>query len=105
MERLRAGRLSGGEVELDALDRLLAGVPDGLGGDLVLVSGEPGIGKSSILAEVARRAEQLGFTALRGGCWEGEAPSLWPWRQVLRAMRETGGTGGGGPAGRPRAGL
>ena len=71
-------------------DRLLAGLGDGVGGDLVLVTGEPGIGKSSLLAEVGRRAEQAGVDALRGGCWEDEAPSYWPWRQVLRGLRDLG---------------
>ena len=103
MDRDLAGRLVGRGLELGTFDRLLAGLGDGVGGDLVLVTGEPGIGKSSVLAEVGRRAEQAGVDALRGGCWEDEAPSYWPWRQVLRGLRDLGDLDdvGVGTRGRP----
>ncbi len=53
-------------------------------GQLVLVTGEPGMGKSALLAWVA--AEGAGCIVLRGFCWEGPgAPPYWPWTQVLRA--------------------
>ncbi len=95
MDRDLAGRLVGRGLELGTFDRLLAGLVDGVGGDLVLVTGEPGIGKSSLLAEVGRRAEQAGVDALRGGCSEDEAPSYWPWRQVLRGLRDLDDVGVG----------
>ncbi|GAA3085897.1 hypothetical protein GCM10010464_57360 [Pseudonocardia yunnanensis] len=56
-------------------------------GQLLLVSGEPGIGKSALLAEVARRATARGARVLRSVCWDGEvSPPYWPWTQVLRAV-------------------
>ena len=55
-------------------------------GSIVLLSGEPGIGKSRLADEVAARARADGIQVLRGRCWEaGGAPAYWPWVQVLRA--------------------
>lgn len=107
MERDRAGRLVGRGHELATFDRLLAGLGEGVGGELVFLSGEPGIGKSSLLAEIGRRAAHAGIGVLRGGCLEDETPSYWPWRQVLRGLRDLGDLGGRlelGPAGRLLAG-
>jgi predicted ATPase len=76
--------------ELDAaLDAAAAGR-----GSLVLVSGDPGIGKTRLVGELAGRARSRGILVLRGICWEGGgAPAYWPWAQVLRAwMRAAGAT-------------
>ena len=84
-ERLAGGDFVGRERELDELD---AGLRDTLAGRgrLLLVTGEPGVGKSR-LAEVADiRAQAHGFRVLWGRCWEGGgAPPYWPWIQVIRA--------------------
>lgn len=53
--------LAGRGDELARIDAVLADARQGKGG-LVLVSGEPGIGKSRLLAEVATTAAQRGFT-------------------------------------------
>ncbi|MFW6051781.1 MAG: ATP-binding protein [Myxococcota bacterium] len=56
-------------------------------GSLWFVSGEPGIGKSRLVEEVARLATARGATVLWGRCWEaGGAPAYWPWVQVLRQL-------------------
>ena len=53
----------------------------------VLLAGEPGIGKTRLLAELAREAGTLGTRWLEGRCYEGEgAPAFWPWVQVLREL-------------------
>jgi hypothetical protein len=63
-----------------ALDEMLSGA-----GQLLLVTGEPGIGKSALLTEVARRGAHRGSRVLRGACWRGDdAPPYWPWTQVSR---------------------
>ncbi len=63
-----------------ALDDALAGE-----GRLVLISGEPGIGKSRLVEQLARRARERGAEVLVGRCWEaGGAPAYWPWVQALR---------------------
>jgi len=55
-------------------------------GRFFLVVGEPGIGKTRLVDELAREAIGRGGLALWGRCWEGAgAPPYWPWMQVLRA--------------------
>lgn len=61
-------------------------------GQLLLYSGEPGIGKTALLREVARRAAETGFEVYQGQCVEREGPPPYrPWRQVLRRMIEQRG--------------
>jgi len=64
-------------------------------GRLVLVTGEPGIGKTRLLSELYPLAADAGARLVRGSCWEGDgAPAFWPWIQVLRAcVREVELTG------------
>ncbi|WP_431285459.1 helix-turn-helix transcriptional regulator [Humitalea sp. 24SJ18S-53] len=58
-------------------------------GQLVLLSGEPGIGKTRIAAELALRAEAAGARVLWGRCHqEPGAPPYWCWTQVLRDLAE-----------------
>jgi DNA-binding SARP family transcriptional activator len=80
----RAGFV-GRERELAALESALE---DTLGGHgrLVLLSGEPGIGKSRLTDELAGRARERGARVLVGRCWEaGGAPAYWPWVQSIRS--------------------
>ena len=80
------GELVGREEQLAVLDRTLAGVAAGRG-RLVLVAGEPGIGKTRLAEEVARRAAVRGVRVAWGRCFEGEgAPAFWPWVQVARQL-------------------
>ena len=54
-----------------------------------LIGGEPGIGKSRLLEELAR-ASRAGVDVLWGRAWEaGGAPAYWPWIQVLRALLQS----------------
>ncbi|MGV9311079.1 ATP-binding protein [Streptomyces sp. NPDC003691] len=63
-------------------------------GGLVLVTGEAGIGKTSLVTEAAHEARRHGALVLSGTCWESDsAPGYWPWVQVLRALRRAVGTG------------
>lgn len=59
----------GRSQELSQLDDSLTKVQRGAG-RCVLVSGEAGIGKSRLLAEVRNRAVAMGFTTLAGRCFE-----------------------------------
>jgi hypothetical protein len=59
-------------------------------GRFFLVVGEPGIGKTRLVEEIAREAADSGGVALWGRCWESAgAPPYWPWIQVLRACART----------------
>ncbi|MBM7512000.1 DNA-binding SARP family transcriptional activator/tetratricopeptide (TPR) repeat protein [Nocardioides cavernae] len=55
---------------------------------LVLVEGEPGAGKTSLLEELGKAASQHGATVAWGRCLSHEGiPALWPWTQVLTELR------------------
>ncbi|MEU5780407.1 ATP-binding protein [Micromonospora lupini] len=59
-------------------------------GGLVLVTGEPGIGKTTLVTTVAREARRRGALVLGAACWDSDsAPGYWPWVQVLRALRRS----------------
>lgn len=56
-------------------------------GRLVLLVGEPGIGKTRTCEELAAEAQAIGMRVLWGRCWEaGGEPVYWPWTQVLDAL-------------------
>jgi DNA-binding CsgD family transcriptional regulator len=79
--------------ELRAVASCLAGLRAGRGG-AILVSGEPGIGKTSLAGQVDARAADLGVPVAWGSCTEDEgAPPLWPWRQILAACAAAPGAG------------
>lgn len=61
--------LVGRAIELDLIDRALVEVSAGAS-RVVVVSGEPGIGKTSLLGELARRADERGCLALVGRATE-----------------------------------
>ena len=69
----------------DAFDRAVEGY-----GQIVLLSGEPGIGKTRMAEEVAAIARSHGALVAWGSCheWEG-APAYWPWTQVLRVCLQS----------------
>ncbi len=56
--------LVGRARELTVLEQHLAGA----GPPVLLLAGEPGIGKSRLLGEATRRAAERGWTVLEGGC-------------------------------------
>jgi DNA-binding SARP family transcriptional activator len=91
--------------ELSAVDAALAALEQRVGA-VVLVSGEPGIGKTRLAAEAATRAAARGATVVWGRCEEGEgAPPFWPWIQVVRALLATPDRGAVGAAFGPHAAV
>ncbi len=80
------GPLVGRERELDVLSAWVARAGAGAGG-VALVTGEPGIGKTRLLQEMAARAADQGFSVAWGRAYEvGGAPPYWPWIEILRAL-------------------
>jgi DNA-binding SARP family transcriptional activator len=70
------------------LDEIVAAFDDARSGTgrLVLLTGEPGIGKSRLADELTAHAQARGATVVWGRCWEaGGAPAYWPWVQALRS--------------------
>ena len=75
----------GRERELEELRTALDDAVSGQG-RMVMLAGEPGIGKTRIARELASYAEQQGARVLWGWCYDQEgAPPYWPWAQPIRA--------------------
>jgi class 3 adenylate cyclase/tetratricopeptide (TPR) repeat protein len=75
--------LVGRSEELARLTERLEQTAGGLGG-LVLMAGEPGIGKTRLIEEVAARAERDGTYVLWGRCFEGDwAPPYSPLAEAV----------------------
>jgi len=85
LDRLAAGIFVGREKEMD---ELRAGLEDSLSGRgrLMMLVGEPGIGKTRTSEEFATYARLRNVQVLWGRCYEGEgAPAYWPWVQIIRS--------------------
>jgi DNA-binding winged helix-turn-helix (wHTH) protein len=80
----RSGLIGRGAI-LERFDEIFERAKAG-NGNLMLVSGEPGIGKTRLLHELGARACWAGARVLEARCPDGAAaPDLWMWVQLLRA--------------------
>ena len=80
------GLFVGREHEMAALRAALDGAISRQG-ELVIVAGEAGIGKSRMAEALAEEARRRDVRVAWGRSWEaGGAPPFWPWVQVLRAL-------------------
>jgi class 3 adenylate cyclase/tetratricopeptide (TPR) repeat protein len=78
------GRDSEKSVLRDALDRALSGQ-----GSLVMIGGEPGVGKTRLCEELTREAEARGCRVLLGHCYESEAAVPYmPFVEILEKASE-----------------
>src|SRR6516164_2573684 len=79
-------QLFGRTEPLAAAARAIEEVALGRGGTLV-VTGEPGIGKSALARTLGAEAEARGARVGFGRAWEvGGAPAYWPWSQALAEL-------------------
>src|SRR5688572_10359489 len=88
LDRLARGVFVGRERELErlksAFDEAFAGR-----GSVVMLVGEPGIGKTRTVQELSTYARMRGAKVLWGRAHEASgAPPYWPWTQVARAYRD-----------------
>jgi class 3 adenylate cyclase len=84
LDRLAGGVFVGRDAELAQLRAAFDEAFSGHGRILMLV-GEPGIGKTRTSEELATYAQLRGAQVLWGRCYEGEgAPAYWPWVQIIR---------------------
>jgi DNA-binding winged helix-turn-helix (wHTH) protein/tetratricopeptide (TPR) repeat protein len=77
-------RFVGRERERAELRAALGDARNGRG-RLVLVAGEPGIGKSRLCSELAAEAGEAGMTVMLGHCSEQEAVPLLPFVEILES--------------------
>src|SRR3954451_5408187 len=78
--------LVGRERELTQLDAALEAALAGRG-RLVVLTGEPGIGKTALARAFVERAAGRGASWAWGTGWDGAgAPAYWPWLQVVRSL-------------------
>src|SRR5688572_7670984 len=76
--------LLGRDRELAELHAALRSAENGKGA-LVLLVGEPGIGKTRLANDFASEAGALGAQVTWGRAWEaGGAPAYWPWIEAMR---------------------
>ena len=82
----RGPGLVGRQRELEELDAALDVALAGRGG-LVVLTGEPGIGKTALARAFVERAAARGASWTWGTCWDGGgAPAYWPWVQIVRSL-------------------
>ena len=84
-ERQQTDPFVGRDRELEELTAALANASAG-SGQLWLLAGEPGIGKSRLSSELADIARRQGIAVYVGHCYEWDGtPPYWPWIEILRA--------------------
>ena len=89
---LSAAELVGRAEEIEVLERTLRDARAGCG-RTVFVVGEPGIGKTRLLAEVVDRAQRRGMVVLKGRCTtSGPAVPFRPLSEALMSLARTGVT-------------
>jgi class 3 adenylate cyclase/tetratricopeptide (TPR) repeat protein len=85
LSQLVRGQLVGRGQELQQLKGHWAHAQQARG-QLVLLSGEPGVGKTRLAQDLITHAQKSGATLLRGGCYEYEATT--PYLPFVEAFRE-----------------
>ena len=84
--QMPSGPFVGRRAEVAQIREALSTARNGYG-SIVLLAGEPGIGKTSLAQEVSRAAAWLGTPAVWGPAIEAEGtPPYWCWRQALTAL-------------------
>lgn len=85
LDRIVRGRMVGRQVEFDKIRSLWVDVASGRG-QALLVSGEPGIGKTRLMREVITHAEISGGAALLGECYAESNAPFSAFTQIVRQI-------------------
>jgi ABC-type oligopeptide transport system substrate-binding subunit/predicted Ser/Thr protein kinase len=83
LDRIQRGRMIGRETEYKQATALWSEVLSGQG-RVLMISGEPGIGKSRLVRELAAHAEVTGGWVVEGASYAESGSPYGPFRQVLR---------------------
>lgn len=76
-------KIIGREKEIEEIQRVIKYCSEGKG-QILCITGEPGIGKSRLVQEVIKLSEKEGFKILKGSCISyGSAFSYYPWIEIL----------------------
>jgi oligopeptide transport system substrate-binding protein len=85
LDRIQRGRMIGRETEFKRASEIWSEVLSGQG-RVLMISGEPGIGKSRLVRELATHVEVTGGWALEGASYAESGSPYGPFRQVLREV-------------------
>jgi len=85
IDRIVRGRLVGRERELKMARKMWQGAKGGQG-QLLLISGEPGVGKTRLVREIVTQVEVSGGSALIGRSYADVNPPYSPFRQILHTV-------------------
>lgn len=84
-----ATTLVGRAAELSVLRQAVGSALAG-GTGLLVVEGDPGMGKTRLLEEAAAEAAGRGALVVWGHCLEGDgSPSMWPWMKTIGAILDS----------------
>ncbi|HEX7995221.1 MAG TPA: AAA family ATPase, partial [Streptosporangiaceae bacterium] len=91
---MSADRLVGRRLIVGALRSAVDAAVGGAGG-VVLLAGEPGMGKTALASDAVAYAKAQGAATAWGTGWEADgAPGFWPWIQVVRGLASDGSEAG-----------
>jgi DNA-binding CsgD family transcriptional regulator len=81
--------IAGRESELEMLHACFSRAEAGYG-SLVLMSGEAGIGKTTLVRDLVHQAAERGWMVLQGGCYDlTSTPPYGPWIEIIRSYPVT----------------
>lgn len=86
LEQMAAGAFVGRTSEFELVTQLVDDADITARRRVALISGEPGIGKSTLCARVARQAHEDGAVVAYGPCERESAAAFRPWRDVLSTL-------------------
>ena len=85
LDRIVRGRMIGREAEFDKARELWYEATEGKS-QILLVSGEPGVGKTRLLREIITQSEVMGAQVLGSASYAEGGPPYSPFKQILREV-------------------